>query len=327
MVDILLASCNGETYLRTQIESILRQREISWHLYARDDASGDGTREMLGKYQRRFPQKISLAWNPSPQGPGENFFHLLSQSRGDYSCFSDQDDVWHPEKLSLTLRFMKALEAAYPRQPVLVHSDLVLVDENVRSLGNRMCDFTKLPWRGDVKLRLPFQGRKADCYIRQSPWLLSRLLVENHITGNTVMINKRLRELFRPPARFCMHDWWLGLMGAALGVVGYIHVPLTAYRQHGANVLGVKSPLHPGQLVKRLTAGEAVRQNYREMFAQARCFYKMYGPLLQGTRQQRILREFIAMEHGSRGEKIKSILQYRFVKSTWPLTLGEMLCL
>ena len=60
MIDILMATYNGEAYIRDQIESILNQNYNNWKLYIRDDGSKDRTNEILNEYEQKYPEKIKI---------------------------------------------------------------------------------------------------------------------------------------------------------------------------------------------------------------------------------------------------------------------------
>lgn len=68
MIDILMATYNGETYLREQIDSILRQSNTDWRLIIRDDCSTDSTVQIIREYQAQYPDKFVLIQADTPSG-------------------------------------------------------------------------------------------------------------------------------------------------------------------------------------------------------------------------------------------------------------------
>ena len=94
-----MATYNGAKYLREQIDSILSQTNDQWHLYIHDDGSKDGTVEILNDYATRCPETVTVLDYPSQDGALQNFMSLLEKVEADYYMFSDQDDVWFPEKI------------------------------------------------------------------------------------------------------------------------------------------------------------------------------------------------------------------------------------
>ena len=108
MIDILMATYNGEKFLRPQLDSILQQSNQDWQLVIRDDCSTDRTVEVIKEYQLLRPEQIRLIQAEQPSGSAQNnFFQLLQYSSAEYTMFADQDDVWLPQKIQLTLDKMQ----------------------------------------------------------------------------------------------------------------------------------------------------------------------------------------------------------------------------
>ena len=87
-----MATCNGETYLAEQLESIISQLTDKDEIVISDDHSEDQTLAVIGKFQEQFPH-ITVLQGPG-QGVGKNFEHAVMACSGDIICFSDQDDIW-----------------------------------------------------------------------------------------------------------------------------------------------------------------------------------------------------------------------------------------
>lgn len=211
---VLLACYQGERFLKAQIDSLLNQSEQDFHILARDDMSTDGTLAILKKY----PDKITILPAAKRLGVTDNFNALLEAAHADYIFFCDQDDVWEQNKIKNSLLKMKE----HPTHlPLLLHTDLEIVDENLKPLHDSFWNFYGLnPEKGDS---------------------INHLLVQNHATGCTVLINKALRELAWPiPKSALMHDWWLSLTASFLGKIIFLREKTVRYRQHSANVLGAK---------------------------------------------------------------------------------------
>lgn len=119
-----MATYNGEAYLDEQIQSILAQDTPYWHLTVSDDGSTDRTPEILEKYVRNYPEKISRVYSGKRFGSArDHFFWLMSQCKAEYMQFSDQDDVWHSDKVRLLQEAMEKAEIDYGAgSPLLVFS-------------------------------------------------------------------------------------------------------------------------------------------------------------------------------------------------------------
>ncbi|WP_367566818.1 glycosyltransferase family 2 protein [Lacrimispora sp.] len=303
MVSVLLASYNGEKYIREQMDSILNQTFPDLKVVVSDDLSTDRTPDIIRKYEEQYPDRVKSLKNEESSGSAQNnFFRLLSAVSDEYIMLCDQDDVWVADKVEITLKEMKRLEDDYGKDiPLLVHSDLSVVDEKGRVLHKSMAEYQKIAVHDNR---------------------LSHYLVENNITGNTVMINRAfLPFLTHKPEESMMHDWWLGLLAGCFGKISYIDRPLVLYRQHGSNQLGSQSGME--QYANRSHNREKVRENYRKMFKQAEVFLNCYQKDLS-IEQREILEHFIQIPDKSRGEKIYTIWKYKFMKSTYIRTLGQM---
>jgi len=219
-IDILLATYNGEKYLAEQLDSILNQSYQDFMILIHDDNSTDGTIGIINKYQRNYPEKIKyLDDNISTGSAKNNFEFLLNESRAQYIMFSDQDDFWLPNKIELSIEKMINTENSNKNTPVLIYSDLCIVDENLNIIHNSMFD-------------LNFQEYKKNS--------LYKLMLGNYITGNTILINSISKKHILPiPDDAIMHDWWIGLNIMKVGIIDSIDNQLTLYRQHEYNVCGV----------------------------------------------------------------------------------------
>ncbi|MBN1114989.1 MAG: glycosyltransferase family 2 protein [Oligoflexia bacterium] len=218
-IDILLAAYNGAPYIRLQIDSIIVQTHANWRLIIRDDNSGDNTSRIIDEYAKEYPEKITVLNNNGKNlGVVKNFEELLNNSTADYVCFCDQDDIWLPFKLESTLKKMKETESSCPDKAVLVHSDMIVVNEKLENISDSF-----------------FKYQNIDPEIKN----LNRLLVQNNVTGCTTMINKKLKDLILPfRENIIMHDWYTALVAASSGIIEYIPRATVLYRQHSGNQLG-----------------------------------------------------------------------------------------
>ena len=220
-IDIVLATYNGERFVQRQIESVLDQMDDGCRLLVRDDGSSDGTLALVRQLARRCPDRIVLLDNGGERlGACGSFSRLLESSNADYVALCDQDDVWLPGRLSLPLERIRAVEQTFGvAMPVLAHTDLAVVDEDLQAMAPSFWTYSHLdPMRG---------GR------------LNRLLVQNVVTGCATMMNRALVRRACPiPAAAAMHDWWLALVASAFGRIEAIPEKTVLYRQHSSNSLG-----------------------------------------------------------------------------------------
>ena len=287
MIDILLATYNGERFLKEQIDSIFSQSLQNFHLIIRDDGSTDNTLNIIHEAIKQHPSKITLLNTSSHLGVIRSFSELLLASKAPYAMLADQDDVWMQDKVFLTYEKMYLLEKAYGNNtPILVHSDLKIVDQHLKTISPSFCRYTHLK---------PIEGNH-----------LNRLLVQNEITGCTVMINRPLIETATPISDSAvMHDWWLGLTAAAFGKVGFINKPLILYRQHGSNILGSKK-FGISSLRNR-------NQVLQKKWTQAQEFLRCYKSKLSKN-QTSMLADYLAMKDSSFLKHNYLMFKHRFFK-------------
>lgn len=277
-VDIVLATYNGGRFLRAQLDSIVAQSFAGWRLLIRDDGSTDDTLDIIADYVRHHPGRIRQVPGGANLGACQAFARLLESATADYVMLCDQDDVWLPDKVSTALGEMQRLEAGCGQGlPLLVHTDLRVVDEQLRLIAGS-------GWR----------------YQKTDPqrWSLNQLLVQNVATGCTVMINRTLRDAALPiPPGALMHDWWLALVASAFGRISCVPRATMLYRQHGANQVGAMN-WSLAYTVGLLARRAFIRAAIDHQRAQARTFLETYRSALN-DRQQATLLAFAAMpEHG-----------------------------
>ncbi len=301
MIDILLSTYNGTEFLEEQLSSLLGQTCKNWNLLVRDDGSTDDTVATLGKLCSH--SRTRLTGKARNLGPCRSFELLLQQSSAPYCMFCDQDDVWLPDKIEKSLALMHEMERRWGNDtPMLVHSDLQVVDRHLHPLSSSF-------WR--------HQGIEPEGRER-----FNRLLVQNVVTGCTVMINAPLRQLALPfAAETIMHDWWLALTAAAFGQIGHLNEPTVLYRQHGGNEVGAKR-WGPGLIWRRLQRWNTeVEAATRRTQRQAAAFTRRFGTQL--TEEQReALGFFTEAEHHHYLSNACGVLRHRLFKAGGLRTLG-----
>lgn len=219
-IAILMATYNGRKYLGEQIDSILSQSSRQWHLYIHDDGSTDGTIELLNDYAEKHPEWVTILDYPSQGGALQNFMSLLEKVEADYYMFSDQDDVWHPTKVELSYQAMQEQEAMHPDKPIIVHSDVRVVD-------------------GDLNLLHPSYREYGHIYPDAVKDFKSCVI--NITLGCAMLFNRKARavSLDRSWQHALMHDGWVTTRTfAENGIVYAMPEALLEYRNHGDNTVG-----------------------------------------------------------------------------------------
>lgn len=218
-IDILLSTYNGELYLEEQINSIIKQTFDAWNLLIRDDGSHDGTKLLISKYCTKFPGKIiEISDCYGNVGSTLSFSILLEYSRSDYIMFCDQDDVWLEDKLELSYNEIKRLESMHRNIPLMVFTDLHVVDQHLNVLFDSFIEKQRL---------LP--DVIGDIY---------KTLALNVVAGCTVIMNNLTKKYVLPFPKFMVHDHWLVINVVNYGVCKYLDKKTMLYRQHSSNVYG-----------------------------------------------------------------------------------------
>jgi glycosyltransferase involved in cell wall biosynthesis len=193
-----------------QVESLRGQSHDDWVCLVSDDHSEP---ERFAAIERLLAgdERFIVSRSEHRRGIYRNFERALEMAPADvgWIALCDQDDVWHPDKLSVLLDEIGAATVAY--------SDARVVDA-----------------RGNLRSPTYWSSRRNN-------WTnLTSLVLANSITGAAALYRRDLleRALPFPPVRFLFHDHWLAVVGRAIGEVAYVDRPLYDYVQHDQAALG-----------------------------------------------------------------------------------------
>ncbi len=242
-IAILMATYNGETFLQEQIDSVLAQTYENWHLYIHDDGSMDKTPEIINRYAQQHPQRITVLKYPPQGGACKNFMSLLEHVEADYYMFCDQDDIWHRDKIELSMLSMQDMTKKDPGKPIVVHTDLRVVNARGEMIAPSFWNMTGM----FPEMFHTFNQR-----------------ISNVVTGCTMLFNARARKaaLAHQPTGQALHDEWVTIRSCAEGgIVIPLHIQPIDYRQHDDNTLGADSCVNRKTTIYYLTAP---RQIWRE---------------------------------------------------------------
>ena len=252
-VQIFLATYNGESFLRGQLDSIVNQEYKSWELLIHDDGSIDNTIQILNEYENNYPNKIKLLNDQRVfASASKNFFHLIENrsKEANLYCFCDQDDIWHKSKLRFIIERYISKEG---KEPLLIHSDLSLIDkkgELLEKSHNKLINYQK-----------NFITKNTSYYY-------------NPVPGCAMTINSALADKISYSKYMVMHDWWILLSAMQENTtVLYIDLPLVAYRQHSGNVLGYKKNNVLILVIRLLFKIPRYISNVKKAYKQSKQFY------------------------------------------------------
>jgi glycosyltransferase involved in cell wall biosynthesis len=198
MRSVVLASYQGERFIGEQLDSIIPQLSSDDEIIISDDASTDGTLSIVAQ---RSDKRIRVLSNDVRIGYVGNFQRAISQSVGDSIFFSDQDDVWLPNKIV-------TLDLALRNKPC-VSSDAIVVDEQLREIYPSF-----FQWRGTRSF---------------SAW---SIFLKPAIVGATLACTKRYLDTLLPLPPGIPHDFWISFNAAWDDSLEIVHKPLILYRRH-----------------------------------------------------------------------------------------------
>ena len=207
-ITVLMSTYNGEMFIREQIDSILNSKDVELQLLVRDDGSSDQTIPILKSYQTQ--KKLSFYQGHNVR-PAKSFMELLCKAPSSkYYAFSDQDDYWSQDKLSIAINCIKS----YGQEPALYFCQTQLVDKDLNPMKNIY-----------INPRLTF----------------GEALTYQFIGGCTMVLNRSLRDIIikYTPNYQPMHDVWIYSIAQAIGAhIFFDPKPHILYHQHSHNAIG-----------------------------------------------------------------------------------------
>ena len=229
IIEILMATYNGEKYISEQIDSIINQTCKNWKLLIRDDGSQDKTLEILEEYEKRDERINILRDIKGNLGFVKNFEELLKNSSEEFIMFSDQDDYWLENKIEKYIGVLENLDVEKLKKPLLIHSNSFVCDEKLNILKKNFVD---------SKVALQYGG--------------NGYFFAYFVQGSTTLINRKLIDLGLPFLKsVTLHDRYFHLLVEFFGNRIFIDESLIKYRQHRNNEIGAKSSIIKKILFKR----------------------------------------------------------------------------
>lgn len=267
-VDIVMSVLDRERFLAATLEAFAAQTHEDWRLWVRDDGSRDGSVEIVRDWARR-DERVRLIHVGGPRlGAAGAYGWLLERVPADarYVFTADADDVWLPQKIERSLDAMLSAERSNGAStPILVHTDLVVVDETLQVIHQSFWELMAFD---------------------PEPAALRRQMVRNLVSGPTLLMNRALVDVIGPaPSAARFQDPWYGLVATALGRVVAVREATVLYRQHGSNAMGARDRRSsirrlPEAIADGLQGGRRFRADLAHSAAMARAMLDRYGPIL-----------------------------------------------
>lgn len=288
-VNIVLSTYNGARFLAEQLGSIQKQTFTDWQLLIRDDGSTDITPQIIAEFVKADP-RIHFINEHDRQNFGviKNFFTLVKYEKADYYFFSDQDDVWLPDKMATMLDEVIHHDKS---QPLMIYMDLSVVDQDLNVTHPSM---------------IHSQSHHANTTLLAE-------LTENTVTGGVAMINHALAEKWEDTDDVIMHDWYLALLATATGKLVYIDKPGELYRQHDNNVLGART--FRKRLAKWLNPLQALEKYWWLITTSQKQAELLLGQPDLSTIQRELIEAYVGLINHGMMQRINLLKKYQFKKN------------
>jgi glycosyltransferase involved in cell wall biosynthesis len=209
-VAVLLATHNPTETIEEQINSIYAQTAVKVKIYWGDDRSTEESKEYV---RRLLAGKNFVEIEDTGVGATKNFLHLLRFPTEEYIAFSDQDDIWLPEKLAQHVSLIKDSSDL----PALSHSNSLVLENGKTRKKKSVCQdhtFYQLSW-------------------------------QNCVQGCTILLNSKSQQLLNSmPQNFVLaHDWWSAQVISLYGKIFFNENADLLYRIHSKNEVGLPGTL------------------------------------------------------------------------------------
>lgn len=308
LIDIIIATCNGEKYIEEQINSILAMDLFEQYvrkIIVCDDKSQDNTLAIISSLVKK--EKLIVLTNTEKQrfGPAKNFARGLAEAKAEFTMLSDQDDVWSSDKLA---SYIEKINTQHTNKGLLIFSDLKVVDSQLNTVSPSFFHYQH------------FNPNAVNC--------LKTLSLENIVPGCTMMFNRKIREEALPFPDACrMHDWWLVMIAAVYGEILYIDKSFSLYRQHTNNLVGAKKTTFLQKILNISNLFKSTKNNFNKTIYQLAEFKHLHGnSMLQNDKLW--IKRLIDCYYGSHCFKRMYFLsKIRIRKSTFLKTLVAYLFL
>ncbi len=191
-VSVVVPCYRCESTVRRAVMSVAAQTLRPRELILVDDASGDGTLEVLYAVQRELGGWVQVLSLPSNAGAASARNAGWDHATQPYIAFLDADDAWHVQKIEIQFAYLQA------------HPEVVLCGHLCRQLP--------------AETSGPLQWPVADGPVQVVTW--AALLMRHQFVTPSVMLRRTITQRFAPGLRH-MEDYrlWLDIVGQGMAVV------------------------------------------------------------------------------------------------------------
>lgn len=284
MIDILMATYNGELYIKNQLLSLQQQTYTDWRLWVRDDGSTDETLSIIETFIAHDVRINLVSDELGSLGAGKCFLQLTHYATADYVIYCDQDDIWFEKKLEI------------------LH-EIAQIKLNLDKPGLVYCDGYAYSDKEGI-----ITGSSISRVHAKN--LRELLFINAGYQGCSMLFNRNLCNMIKgyKADYFYMHDDITTLLAHAFGDVHFINKSLMLYRQHESNVTG-NIQYGFAKLFKRVFSDSPVIS--RVHYDEKKSFFDAYGSLLS-QKEQLIFESYILFPGCSLLSRLSIIVRYRF---------------
>ena len=232
-ISVVMSTYNGKSFIKKQLDSILNQTVIPDEVIICDDCSSDDTVGIISNYITvNNLNTWTLSVNKKNLGYKANFYQGILKSKGDYVFFSDQDDVWLPNKIELMMQ-------TFNEHPEIwtINCGVCLINE----FDNPIKEKIEKNW---ANCNFLYTEKKLP---RLSFYASDFILRHNVGPGCAMAIDRRTADTFiKTYNNELPHDWHMNLIAAINGGCSFLNIPLIKYRLHGNNTIGANTNIFDG---------------------------------------------------------------------------------
>ncbi|WBV59572.1 glycosyltransferase [Chryseobacterium camelliae] len=236
-ISVAICTYNGEQYLAGQLDSIIQQTVKPAEIVVCDDRSEDKTLEILQSYREQYPDLFKIHSNEANLGYFKNFEKSIYLCSQEIIVTCDQDDIWKPEKLEETLRFFKN----NPDKDA-VFNDLVLVDNDLTILEPSYLNWKHIQYQDIIDS------------IKNEELFIKVQIQGSFILGCALAIRKTALEEYHLKNFTFAHDYEIAQKLSFKNKIGFIPETLSLYRQHEAQVCGLREQKIKTSVAEKISA-------------------------------------------------------------------------
>lgn len=229
MISVVMATFNGEKYIKKQLKSIISQTKKVDEIIIVDDCSSDNTVKLIEQFKNKYNQNLKLYINKVNIGYRKNFKKAISLCESEYIFLCDQDDIWYPTKVEEMLKIMTANKSIG-----ILSSSFDVIDAN-----DQVISIKQKKHKSNNNLLGKFVEKN-----KVVPIKLEDIIFHNFCQGCSLLINKNNIKVFLDNYNCDIpHDWYINMIGALNNQLYFYNKPLFQYRLHQSNTIGFSNNL------------------------------------------------------------------------------------